>query len=176
MLMMNVVVKALQAYRFNQQAIKMQDSAALAVRDFENKARGAEQILTATTDTLEFYAYIAGDVRPAPSKIRFYYESGSLVRGIINPEGAGPVYAYPSANEQFKTVADGLQNNSLFLYYYDADYDYSNDETTRLTFPISLPNIKMVRLSMVIDYNAEKPPVAAEETTLLNLRNLKRNL
>ncbi len=176
LMVMNVLMRSFSAYRYNAEAVKMQDEAARALYDFESKSRGAEEVVTASETQFEFYAYIAGDVRPAPSKIRYFYDDGDLTRGIINPEGAGPVYAYPSESETFKTLSTGVLNQNLFSYYSDADYNYNDDSATKLAFPIDLTLIKMVRLSLEIDYNVSKPPVAANESSLVNLRNLKRNL
>lgn len=171
-----IISRSLASYRFNQQAIKMQDSAARAMRDFENKTRGAEQILVAENDNLSFYAYVAGDERPAPSKIRYYFEDGYLKRGIIPPFGSGPTYSYPAGDELITTQASGLISDAIFNYYSDQNYNYSDDQTTLLSFPINIPSVKMIRISLMVDFDTTKPPEAANETTLINLRNLKRNL
>ena len=176
MLLTMVISRSLVSYRFNQQAIIMQDSAAKALRDFENKTRGAEQILVADSDELSFYAYIAGDIRPAPSKIRFFYQDGLLQRGIISPSGEGPNYTYPDDSETITTQARGLLSDEIFSFYSSDNYNYNDDLTTRLGFPVPLSDIKLVRISLSIDFDINKPPVASEESTLVNLRNLKRNL
>ncbi|OQB05221.1 MAG: hypothetical protein BWY19_01132 [bacterium ADurb.Bin212] len=177
LLVATLLANSFKSYRQGLQGVRMQDSAAKILRDFENKTRGAEEIVLADSDELSFYAYIAGDTRPAPSFIRYFVENGALMRGIISPEGEGPVYFYPPESEVFVDIADGIINpNEIFSYYSDSLYDYSNDSATLLSFPVTLADIKMVRISIEIDYDTAKPPVAADETTIVNLRNLKRNL
>lgn len=172
-----ILSQGLKAYRMSQNAVRMQDSVAKAVRDFESKTRGAEEVVTADADQLVFFAYIANDTRPAPSRIRYFIDGNKLVRGIISPEGAGPIFSYPSANENFHDVATGVLNtDSVFSYYGDQDYDYGNDAATKLGFPINLAQIKMVRITLRIDFDTSQPPEAVEDSTLVNLRNLKRNL
>lgn len=166
-----------KSYNFNRQAIDMQDSAALALREFENKTRGAEQLLIENRDELAYYAYIAGNVRPAPSKIRFVSENNILKREIYYPQGTGPTYAYPETPDDVKVIATGVINSdNLFSYYSAENYNYSNDSITKLPFPVEVSKIKMIRIDLEIDFDIAKPPAASHETTMVNLRNLKRNL
>lgn len=172
-----ILTQGLKSYRYSQNSVKMQDSAARAVRDFESKTRAAEQIIMANPEELIYFAYIANDIRPAPSRIRYSIEEAKLVRGIIPPAGAGPVFSYPLENEITEELASGILNtDSVFSYYSDADYDYSNDLTTKLNLPIDNSRVKMIRILLEVDHNLASAPAAIEETTMVNLRNLKRNL
>lgn len=172
-----MLTQGMKSYRHGQNEIRMQDSTAKALRDFETKSRAAEEIITANANEFVFYAYIANDTRPAPSKIRYFISGNKLVRGVISPQGAGPTFAYPSEDEVFNDVGTGILNtDEVFSYYNDHDYDYSNDATTKLAFPVNLAQIKMVRISMRVDFDTAQSPVPSEESTLVSLRNLKRNL
>lgn len=167
----------LKQYRFAQNQIKMQDSIAAGIRDFESKVRGAEQIITAAQDEFVFYAYIANDTRPAPSRIRYFIQDNQLFRGVISPEGAGPNFQYPEESEVLKSVSKAVLNsNQLFTYYNDNDYNYADDSATLLAEPIDLARVRMVRITLTVDFDVANSPVSAEQTTLVNLRNLKRNL
>lgn len=177
LLVATLLANSFKSYRLGLQGVRMQDATAKILRDFENKVRGAEEIVIADSNELSFYAYIAGDIRPAPSFIRYFVEEGVLKRGVITPEGEGPIYFYPPESEIFTDIAEGIINHdTLFDYYGAALYDYSDDSSTKLPYPITIADIKMIRVNVQVDYDISKPPATAQETTLVNLRNLKRNL
>ncbi len=171
-----LITNSLRSYNFNKRGIEMQDSAAKALRDFENKTRSAEQLVTTEDDELIFYAFIAGDQRPASSKIRYFVANGKLMREIYHPLGTGPTFTYPTEPDETAIIATGLTSSSLFTYYSGNNYNFNNDAATLLAPPVSISLVKMIRITVNIDYDITKPPSASHETTLINLRNLKRNL
>ncbi len=177
MLLSMLMSNSFKTYSFNRKGIEAQDSAAKALRDFENKSRSVEQLLTTEKNEFAFYAYIAGDQRPAPSKIRYYVQDSKLIREIYHPTGTGPNYTYLTAPDTTETIATGVINtNDIFSYYSGDNYSYNNDSATLLPFPISMALVKMVRITLEVDLDTTKAPEASHETTLVNLRNLKRNL
>lgn len=168
-LMMVMIVRSYNAYRFSRQTIDAQEKAAEAMRDFEKNTRGATQILASTPSELTFYSYLLDDLQPAPSRVRYYVENGNLMKGVIHPTGAGPVFDYPTGEEFFKPIAKNVINgDNLFLYY--------NDASVQIGDPTPIDAVRMIKLTVTIDQDPASPPGAITSTTNVNLRNLKTNL
>lgn len=168
-LMVVMIVRGLNSYQNSKETIDAQDKAAHAMRDFEKTARGATEILVSDPDELDFYAYMVGDQQPAPSQIRYFVENNQLVKGVIHPSGSGPTFIYPSQDEFRQMVVSDLTNgSSLFTYY--------NDVSNQITAPVPPDAVRMIKLTVSIDKNIQKPPSAITEITSVNLRNLKTNL
>jgi len=168
-LMLVMIVRSYNSYRFSQQTIDAQEKASVVMRDFEKNTRGATEILTSTPSELTFYAYLLDDRQPAPSRVRYYVENGSFMKGVIYATGAGPIFDYPVDQEFSKAIAKNVINgNSLFLYY--------NDASVQIGEPTPVDAVKMIKLTISIDKDVNNSPDAITEITSVNLRNLKTNL
>ncbi len=168
-LVATMIVRGFQSYKFSQETISMQEEAAKCMRDFEKIARGSTEVVTSEPGEYEFYAYLLNDAQPAPSKIRYFTEDGSLKRGVIQPSGAGPVFDYPAANENISGLCDYVTNGDTIFTYY-------NDSNAEISEPVPKDAVRMVEFSISLDKNTSKPPEAVSQTTKVNLRNLKTNL
>lgn len=155
-------------YRLGLKRIDYNESADKVVSDFEKITRGATAILAANNSNLTFLSYLKGDQNPAPSKISYYITENTLFRSVILPtsdENGG--FDYLESEKQIVKLGDGLVGQEIFKYY---------DESMReLTLPLQVDVIRMIRMSIGIDFDINSPPETAYQQTVVQLRNLKTN-
>lgn len=129
---------------------------------------GAYTISQASSSSFTFYSDIDNDgIR---ERLRYFLSGTNLQRGLIEPSGS-PL-TYNSGNEVIKTVASNVTNATIFEYY-DKDYDGS---TAALTSPISIPGVRLVKMTITVDKDINNPPEAMTFSTQVSMRNLKDNL
>jgi type II secretory pathway pseudopilin PulG len=168
-LMVTMIVRGLNSYQNSQELIDAQEKAAQALRDFEKTTRGATAVLSSNSNELVFQGYLLGDMQPAASQVRYYCDSGTLIKGVIHPEGTGPTFTYPSSEEFSQMVVRNVVNcSTLFTYY--------NDASAQISDPVPADAVRMVKLTVSIDKDITKAPEALTASTSVNLRNLKTNL
>lgn len=168
-LLIVMIVRSYNSYRYSRQTIDAQEKASVAMRDFEKNTRGATQILNSSPNELIFYSYLLDDRQPAPSRVRYYVENGNLAKGVIHADGTGPIFDYPTDQEFYKIIAKNVINgDNLFLYY--------NDASVQIGDPVPADAVRMIKFTISIDKNTANPPEAITEITSVNLRNLKTNL
>lgn len=155
-------------YRLGMKRINLNEQAALAVRDFEKISRGTTSIISATSNNLVFYSYLKGDNHPAPSKISYYLENKKLYRSSIAPTIQENTFIYPDSDKEIKKIAENVVTLNLFKYY--------NDANNELEFPIQNDVVRMIKMSIEIDDDINTSPESAEQSTAIQLRNLKNNL
>jgi len=155
-------------YRLGTKRLQLNEQAALAVRDFEKISRGTTAIISATNNDLTFYTYLKGDTHPAPSKINYYLDNNQLYRSSIAPIVSENTFVYPESQKEIKLIAQNVITMALFQYY--------NDANTELTFPIQNDVVRLIKMSIEIDDDINVSPESAEQSTAVQLRNLKNNL
>ncbi len=143
------------------------------LRSATQSAAGAYAIEAAGTSTLTFYANVDGDA--SVERIRYFVATGTLKRGVIKPTGT----TYITANEKISTIVNNIANSTstaLFTYY-DTGYDgFTSSSTDPLPVPITIPSIRMIKISMVVNPNGVRAPVMQTYSTQVSIRNLKDNL
>lgn len=168
-LMVVMIVRGLNSYQNSRELIDAQEKAAQALRDFEKTTRGATVVLNSGSDELVFQGYLLGDMQPAASQIRYYCDNGTLIKGVIHPEGTGPTFIYPLGEEFSQMVVKNVINcSTLFTYY--------NDASAQISQPVPPDAVRMVKLTVSVDKDTTKVPEAITASTSVNLRNLKTNL
>lgn len=168
LLISTIIVRSFQTYRFNREGASYQEQALKAMLDFEKNVRGTTEVVSSDPDNFEFYVYLPKDDYPAPSLVRYFFEDNQLKRGVIRPDGAGPVFDYPSANEEVVTVANNITASNVFMYF--------NDVSVEIASPVAIDAVRMVKISLSVDKDVNSAPNAVVEETSINLRNLKTNL
>lgn len=164
-----MIARGFENYRFSQIAIDTQENAAKAMGDFEKSSRGTTQVVESSSSVYEFYTYLANDMQPAPSKIRYFVENGEFKKGIIAPVGTGPTFDYPAENENIEPICKHVTNGTLL-------FNYFNDSNVEIPSPVPPDAVKMVQFTITLDKDTSKKPEAITEITKVNLRNLKTNL
>jgi hypothetical protein len=89
--------------------------------------------------------------------------------GVTQPQGIAPDITYLEANENIELIIEDVVNTELLFKYYN-----SNNE--ELNQPVDPANVRMISLTIRLDQNTGAPPEPIEETTTINLRNMKDNL
>lgn len=181
-LIVGVSMFMLSSYRYERiitDQLSGQKEARRAVSDIINVVRTAEYsstggypIETATPYSLVFYANIDAD--NFRERIRYWItEDGKLMKGVVKPAGSPPVYNL--GNEVQTVVAEHVVNQTVerpLFYYYDEEYIGSGDA---MSYPLSVVDIRMVRVSIDIEKDVEKSPVPLNVESLTHIRNLKTN-
>lgn len=138
------------------------------IRTASNAETGAYVIAVASPSSFTFYSDIDDD--GLKERVRYFLSGTSFQKGVIKPTGT-PL-TYNIANETISTIIDQLTNSILFEYY-DRNYDGSGSP---LPSPLSIPDIRLVKITIVIDKDPSRPPSAMTFSTQVSIRNLKDNL
>jgi len=157
-----------------QSGLKDQNEAKNLIRHFVREVRsasesnqGAYPIKLANADTFIFYSDVDGD--DIKEEVRYFIESGTLRKGIIEPKG-DPL-TYDEDDEKISNVVNNIINVSPFMYY-DGDYTGQGES---LEEPFMVSEIRMVGIELTIDSDPENPPQSFDIGTKINIRNLREN-
>jgi hypothetical protein len=129
---------------------------------------GAYTISQANDTTFSLYSDINSN--GLREKVRYFLENGSLKKGVITPTGS-PL-SYILSNEVITTIIPYVTNTNIFNYY---DENYAGT-TSPLSVPINIPAVRLVKITVTVDKNPNKPPAPMTMTTQVSIRNLKDNL
>lgn len=138
------------------------------IRTASSANTGAYVIAVANPSSFIFYSDIDND--GLKERVRYFLSGTSFQKGVIKPTGS-PL-TYNVANEKISTLIDKLTNSILFEYY-DRNYDGTGSP---LPSPISIPDIRLVKITIIIDKDPNRPPAAMTFSTQVSIRNLKDNL
>ncbi len=140
------------------------------IRTAEASSIGSYPIAEATTSSLIVYANIDGD--SMRERIHYWLSGTDLKRGILKPSGNPLNY---SGQEQVTTLASYVRNASrgtpTFQYFTES---YTGSEAA-MSDPVSITNIRMVKIIIEIEKDQTKSPVPLRVESLTHIRNLKTN-
>ena len=163
--------------RIIQSGLNNQNEAKKVIRPFANEVRsaspsslGAYPIKSASTTEFVFYSDIDND--NLKEEVRYYLDGGDFKKGFIKPTGQPLVYD-PENEEVINIIHDVL--DEVIFEYYDSSYD-GTASSTPLAQPVAPSNVRLVKISMTIDSDPNKPPAPLYITTQVSIRNLKDNL
>ncbi|NVN97226.1 prepilin-type N-terminal cleavage/methylation domain-containing protein [Candidatus Nomurabacteria bacterium] len=123
-------------------------------------------------DNTEFIFFTDINNDGIKERIRYFLYGDTFKRGVTVPSGS-PL-AYLSANEKITELMHGVRNGSTAIFsYYNSSY---NGSTAALTQPVSIFDIRLVKILLILDEDPSRPPAAVTVTTQVNIRNLKDNL
>lgn len=131
---------------------------------------GSYPIALAGTSSITFYSNIDEDMQK--EQIRYFLQGSELRRGETKPSG-NPI-VYDLGDERLSTIAKNIVNSTstpIFDYF---DKNYAGTSSP-LAFPINIADVRLVRITLIIDNNPNNLPLAVTVTTQVNLRNLKDN-
>ena len=129
---------------------------------------GAYVINQAEASSFIFYSDIDND--GLKEKVRYFLIGTTLQKGVIKPTGS-PL-SYNPLNETISTLAENLTNVSIFDYY-DKFYDGT---TAPLSLPVNTSDIRLIKITIIIDKDPNRSPTAMTFSTEVSIRNLKDNL
>ncbi|HLP86462.1 MAG TPA: prepilin-type N-terminal cleavage/methylation domain-containing protein [Candidatus Paceibacterota bacterium] len=140
------------------------------IRGASPSSLGSYSIESANSTSFVFYTDTNGD--GLKERIRYFLDNGILKRGIIIPS-TSPINYLPSS-EVVTDVISNLKNNGVPVFtYYDSSY---NGNSLPLTEPVSIEDIRLVKITLIIDSDPNRPPLPITVTTQVSIRNLKDNL
>ncbi len=132
---------------------------------------GSYPIESAGTSSIVFFSDTDGD--GIKERVRYFLLDRVIYRGQIKPTGSPLVYS--GINEIVTTLVSDVENSALtpVFSYYDTNYAGTSSS---LTMPVNILNIRMVKISFLIDKNGSKLPAPTTVSTQVSFRNLKDNL
>ena len=139
------------------------------IRETTQSDSGAYPIEEATDTSFTFFSDIDND--GDREKINYRLAGTEIIKEIYEPSGY-PI-TYPSEGTE-EVVAQNVQNASVDLFSY-FDENFTGSESP-LASPIDLTQVRVVRITVVVDSNPGKQPGSYTLSTDVQLRNLKDNL
>jgi len=132
---------------------------------------GSYTIAQAATSTITFYSNIDKDI--LKERVRYFLSGSDLHRGIIKPTGSPLVYN--SESESVDVVIRNVVNgtSTATFEYFDG---FFTGTSSPLVQPVSALSVRLVRITVVIDSDPNRPPGPITVTSMGTLRNLKDNL
>jgi len=160
--------QSIKSYRLKSQSADLQEKAAHVMREFEQTARAASSVLTASETEFKFYRFF--DLTSTyPTQVRYFLDGNKFKIGLTEPEGTAPNITYPTGSEKITLIIEDVVNLDVLFKYYNGNGELLID-------PVDPVNAKMVELTISLDQNPNAPPESVSETTKINLRNMKDNL
>ncbi|OHA89026.1 MAG: hypothetical protein A2741_02510 [Candidatus Zambryskibacteria bacterium RIFCSPHIGHO2_01_FULL_43_27] len=140
------------------------------LREVSPSSLGAFPLAQAGTSTLTIYSNIDSD--SYKERIRYFTVGNELRRGVLKPSGNPLVYN--SANENVEVMIRNIINGTStpIFEYFDENY---TGTTTPLSQPVNVLSVRLVRITVIVDKDANRPPGAITITSQGMLRNLKSN-
>lgn len=154
-----------------------QDQTRTALKSITSEVRaaslsnlGAYPIAETSDFSFTFYSNIDSD--SLKEQIRYFLDGNTLKRGVIKPSGS-PL-TYNPADEIITVMINYVTNGATPIFsYYDSDYDGT---TQPLSSPVNLSAARLVKITIIVDKNAQEYPGPITLTTHVSIRNLKDNL
>src|SRR3989344_4448090 len=137
------------------------------IRTASDADTGAYTINQATASSFIFYSDMDND--DLKERVRYFLTGTTLQKGVIKPTGSPLVYN--SGSEIISTLSENV-TNSLIFDYYDKNYDGT---TSPLPSPVSIPAIRLVKITLTTDKDPNIPPAPNTLSTQVSIRNLKDN-
>lgn len=131
---------------------------------------GAYTLVLASSTAITFFSDVDGDGHK--EEIRYFVSGTDLKRGLIKPSAN----VYLTANEKIITVAHNLSATSSLFSYYDNDDDNWLASSTPLVWPFDLSLVRLVKLSLSLQPDPNRPFGDREFESAVTIRSLKDNL
>ncbi len=139
------------------------------MRRAESSSTGAYAIAAASSTEFIFFANIDNDT--ARERVRYTLTATTVEKGII--KATGTPLTYPTSSEKKLTIAKFVTNQSgnvpLFTYFPGS---YAGTSTP-LTYPLVLTNIRLAKVKITIEKDANKSPVPITVEGTAEIRSLK---
>ena len=140
------------------------------VRKAEESSIGGYPIVLAEDTELILYANVDND--SYREKVRFWLNDTVLKRGITKPSGDPLGYdGIENVVEIAHYIVNNIQGTPLFMYYGE---DFTGSQDALLT-PADAGSIRVVKIQLEIEKDADKTPVPLHVESVVSVRNLKTN-
>ncbi len=140
------------------------------IRAAAPSANGAYPLVSVASSSISFFSDIDGNGQR--DFVRYYVSSSTLMKGVT--VAAGSPLSYSTTSEITYIVMSDVRNASTSIFtYYDNAYAGTSSP---LAFPVSVQSVRLVRIDLILDANADRAPATKTFTTQVSIRNLKDNL
>lgn len=140
------------------------------LRSTSPSSLGAYPIASVSTSSITFFSNIDSD--SYKEQVRYFLQGTNFKKGVIKPSGSPLIYN--PANEVVTTMIRDIKPTTTPIFdYYDQNY---SGTTTPLTFPINIPAVRHIRITVPIEKDINKLPGLIIVVSQVTLRNLKDNL
>ena len=169
----SAIVRGLDIYRFSAEQAYSVDEARRGIEVMVKEIRSAQPgddgsyvIEKANDFEFAFFADIDHDLQT--ERVRYYLDGTNFKKGVAEPSGSPTQYLLE--NEQLTILSKYVRNPPPIFRYFNG----SGEELTESA--IRLSDTKMMRVSLVINIDPNRPPVEFYLESDVQLRNLKTNL
>lgn len=146
---------------------------AAEIRSASPSSNGAFPIDTIGQYDFSFYSDINND--GTKDWVRYYISGTTMFKEVIKPTGTTPAI-YNSANKVTTTFMTGVRNvtdNTPVFRYFSSSYTGgATGEITPSTGAVE--SVRLVKVSITLDDNTNKMPIALTVSTQISIRNLKQ--
>lgn len=140
------------------------------VRTAQPSSLGSYPIEEANKDSFIFYSNIDSD--NLVERLRYFLDGKKLKKGVIKPSGQPLVYN-PNNEVITQLVENVINPNGEVFHYYDKNYDGTGNP---LPQPVNISAVRLVKITISVDEDLNRPPGPITETSQVSIRNLKDNL
>jgi type II secretory pathway pseudopilin PulG len=141
------------------------------IRSASPSSLGTYTISEASPQTFIFYSDIDDD--GLKERVRYFLDDTDLKKGVIKPSGNPMVYD-PGTEKIVSLLVRNVRNGAQNVFdYYDTNYDGTTDS---LPTPADIIAVRLVKITVIIDADVNRAPVAKTFESQVSLRNLKDNL
>ena len=141
------------------------------LRQAATAANGAYPIAAAGTSSITFFSDVSNSA--STEEITYSLIGNTFYRAILQPTGS-PL-AYNAANQSTSSLLTDVYNSSTTPVFQYFDQNYTGTSSP-LSLPISIPSIRLIKISLALDASVNQAPAVRTYTTQVSLRNLKTNL
>jgi hypothetical protein len=103
-------------------------------------------------------------------RVRYFFTSSTLAKGVIEPTGNPLVYA--SSSETVRTLVSNVLAASSTFRFFDDTYIGTG---TGLASPVGVSIIRVVQVDVYADISPSTAPQPTYFTNMVTIRNLRSN-
>ncbi len=141
------------------------------LREASPSSLGSYPVELASSTALTFYSDINND--GLKERVRYYVQGNRVMKGVVSPSGNPLIYN--GASETVTTLITGYVASSTLPMFQYFPSTYAGTSTA-LSYPIDTSRIRLIKISVIIDRDANKSPIPIVVTSQVTIRNLKDNL
>jgi len=133
------------------------------IREARTGEDGSYTIASTTDFQFSFYGDINRDSKI--EKVRYFIEGSDFKKGVIEPVGIPAVY--PTGGEKVSILSHYVRNSPPVFRYFD-------ENNQELPAPARRRDTKLMQVYLVINVNPNRSPQDFALSSMVQLRNLKR--
>ncbi|PIR89443.1 MAG: hypothetical protein COU07_00895 [Candidatus Harrisonbacteria bacterium CG10_big_fil_rev_8_21_14_0_10_40_38] len=120
-------------------------------------------------NSFAFYSNVDSD--SYRERVHYFLQGDTLMQSIIKPEGNPLTYSTSTASESLRPILKHIAATSTPIFsYFGSDY---KGTSTPLADPVVPSDVRLVKISLIVDDNPLLPPPPITVSSQINLRNLR---